>query len=134
MAQKRKIDDTVPDLSSVADQLCSWCMDRDTNLWRSHVESQAFVIADMTMEDCPIVFASEGFFQLTGHTRDDVIGKNCRFLQGCVPRARTPPLCNAATNAVRAPEPALRCLPRAAPTPTARRSRPSGPPSRPGRP
>ncbi|EOD17658.1 hypothetical protein EMIHUDRAFT_75737, partial [Emiliania huxleyi CCMP1516] len=29
-----------------------------------------------------IVAANEAFAQLTGHAREDVIGRNCRFMQG----------------------------------------------------
>lgn len=88
MSTKRKQPDSATfsssqNLASVADRLCGWCMDRDSNLWRSHVESQSFVIADMTEDDCPIKFASQGFLALTGYERDEIIGKNCRFLQGC---------------------------------------------------
>jgi len=32
--------------------------------------------------DCPIVYASPGFARLTGYPADDVLGGNCRFLQG----------------------------------------------------
>ncbi|KAG1667972.1 hypothetical protein FOA52_008344 [Chlamydomonas sp. UWO 241] len=30
----------------------------------------------------PLVFASEGFYEMTGYGPDDVLGHNCRFLQG----------------------------------------------------
>ncbi|PWN18472.1 hypothetical protein BCV69DRAFT_252862, partial [Microstroma glucosiphilum] len=30
----------------------------------------------------PIVLASEGFLAVTGYTRQEVLGRNCRFLQG----------------------------------------------------
>ena len=87
MSAKRKQPETNfdagQDLAFVADRLCGWCMDRDSNLWRSHVESQSFVIADMTEEDCPIKFASQGFMDMSGYKREEIIGKNCRFLQGC---------------------------------------------------
>jgi len=34
------------------------------------------------LPDCPIVFASEGFYNMTGYSADEILGKNCRFLQG----------------------------------------------------
>lgn len=40
------------------------------------------VIADASIADSPIVLANEAFLNLTGYTADEVIGKNCRFLQG----------------------------------------------------
>jgi len=43
---------------------------------------QNFVITDPALPDNPIVYASEGFLDLTGYTRDQVLGRNCRFLQG----------------------------------------------------
>lgn len=33
-------------------------------------------------DDCPLVLVNEPFLKLTGYTRDEVIGRNCRFLQG----------------------------------------------------
>lgn len=41
-----------------------------------------FVIADFTHKDQPLIFISDSFMELTGYQREDVIGKNCRFLQG----------------------------------------------------
>ena len=43
---------------------------------------QNFVITDPSMPDNPIVYASEGFLLLTGYTLQQVLGRNCRFLQG----------------------------------------------------
>ncbi len=40
------------------------------------------LITDPNLPDNPIVFANEAFFRLTGYGRDEVIGHNCRFLQG----------------------------------------------------
>jgi PAS domain S-box-containing protein len=42
----------------------------------------AMVITDPLRDDNPIVFCNEAFQQLTGYGRDEVIGRNCRFLQG----------------------------------------------------
>lgn len=40
------------------------------------------VISDPRQHDNPIVLANAAFLDLTGHTADEVIGRNCRFLQG----------------------------------------------------
>ena len=37
---------------------------------------QTFVVSDATRPDCPIVYASSGFFGMTGYGSDEVIGKN----------------------------------------------------------
>jgi PAS domain S-box-containing protein len=42
----------------------------------------AFVISDATWREFPIIYASAGFFSLTGYSPQEVIGQNCRFLQG----------------------------------------------------
>lgn len=39
-------------------------------------------LADPDIEDAPIVYANKAFENLTGYTQEDIIGKNCRFLQG----------------------------------------------------
>ena len=41
-----------------------------------------FVITNPNMPDNPIVYASSGFYQLTGFPPEEVMGRNCRFLQG----------------------------------------------------
>lgn len=43
---------------------------------------QNFAISDPTLADNPIVYVSQGFLNLTGYTLDQVLGRNCRFLQG----------------------------------------------------
>jgi phototropin len=43
---------------------------------------QTFVVSDATRPDCPIIYASEGFFTMTGYSAKEVVGRNCRFLQG----------------------------------------------------
>ncbi|CAK8575946.1 unnamed protein product [Lathyrus sativus] len=43
---------------------------------------QTFVVSDATKPDYPILYASAGFFNMTGYTSKEVIGRNCRFMQG----------------------------------------------------
>ncbi|CAM6027758.1 unnamed protein product [Sphagnum balticum] len=43
---------------------------------------QTFVVSDATQPDFPILYASAGFFNMTGYSPKEVIGRNCRFLQG----------------------------------------------------
>ncbi|KAI0969082.1 PAS domain-containing protein [Xylaria arbuscula] len=43
--------------------------------------SCAFVVCDLTQNDCPIIYVSDNFQNLTGYSRHDIVGKNCRFLQ-----------------------------------------------------
>ncbi|KAJ4895661.1 Phototropin-1 [Raphanus sativus] len=43
---------------------------------------QTFVVSDATKPDYPIMYASAGFFNMTGYTSKEVVGRNCRFLQG----------------------------------------------------
>jgi PAS domain S-box-containing protein len=56
---------------------------QDFNLVQSIQRSQhSFVITDPSLQDNPIVFASDDFLSLTGYSREEVLGRNCRFLQG----------------------------------------------------
>lgn len=43
--------------------------------------SCAFVVCDVSQHDLPIVYCSEVFERLTGYTRHEILGRNCRFLQ-----------------------------------------------------
>nr|AML78017.1 putative LOV domain-containing protein [Hypecoum procumbens] len=43
---------------------------------------QTFVVSDASRPDCPIIYASSGFFTMTGYASSEVVGRNCRFLQG----------------------------------------------------
>ena len=44
--------------------------------------SEGITIGIMSEEDSPLIYANEGFARLTGYDVKDVVGKNCRFLQG----------------------------------------------------
>jgi PAS domain S-box-containing protein len=40
------------------------------------------VVADVRLPDQPLVLANAAFLDLTGYAESEVIGRNCRFLQG----------------------------------------------------
>lgn len=44
--------------------------------------SCGLVISDLSQEDNPLIYVNTGFERVTGYKRDEVLGKNCRFLQG----------------------------------------------------
>ena len=55
----------------------------DFSLIRSIQNSQqCFIITDPSLHDNPIVYASDDFLTLTGYSQEEVLGRNCRFLQG----------------------------------------------------
>jgi PAS domain S-box-containing protein len=39
-------------------------------------------LANPDIEDCPIIYANKVFERLTGYSQAEIIGRNCRFLQG----------------------------------------------------
>lgn len=44
--------------------------------------AEGITISIMSEDDRPLLYVNEGFERLTGYNAEDVIGKNCRFLQG----------------------------------------------------
>ncbi len=42
---------------------------------------EGVVIADARREDMPMIYCNEGFAEMTGYSVQDVLGKNCRFMQ-----------------------------------------------------
>ena len=47
------------------------------NAWNN-----CLVVTDAGANNFSILYANRGFERLTGYNRDDIIGRNCRFLQG----------------------------------------------------
>lgn len=44
--------------------------------------SEGITVSDPALPDNPLVYVNPGFTRLTGYTGKDVLGRNCRFLQG----------------------------------------------------
>jgi sigma-B regulation protein RsbU (phosphoserine phosphatase) len=46
------------------------------------VAAEGITIADARLPDRPLIYANEGFERMTGYPVAEVMGRNCRFLQG----------------------------------------------------
>jgi len=67
----------------IIQQSAKLLIESDYRLIQSLVISQQnFVISDPLLPDNPIVYASDGFCKMTGYKLEEVLGRNCRFLQG----------------------------------------------------
>ncbi len=44
--------------------------------------AEGIVISDPNQPDDPLIYVNDGFERLTGYSRREVLGRNCRFLQG----------------------------------------------------
>ena len=59
-------------------------MDKGTDPFAAAVRTtrMPMVVTDPRQHDNPIVFVNEAFCKLTGYSRTEIVGRNCRFLQG----------------------------------------------------
>lgn len=46
------------------------------------VVSSGLTIADATQKDFPLIYCNQAFSEMTGYSSEEVMGRNCRFLQG----------------------------------------------------
>jgi phosphoserine phosphatase RsbU/P len=46
------------------------------------VAAEGITIADARLPDRPLIYANDGFARVTGYSIPEVLGRNCRFLQG----------------------------------------------------
>lgn len=55
----------------------------ELELFKKAVDStnSGIVITDARQEDNPIIFCNSGFEKITGYEEEEILGKNCRFLQ-----------------------------------------------------
>ena len=52
------------------------------DMLNSDSSSIPFTVTDPKRKDNPIIYASDAFSTLTGYSNSEIVGKNCRFLQG----------------------------------------------------
>lgn len=57
----------------------AWLVLKDRAL---DVAAEGITIADARLPDRPLIYANEGFERMTGYRPAEVMGRNCRFLQG----------------------------------------------------
>lgn len=60
------------------DGLAAWLALKDRAL---DVAAEGITIADARRPDRPLIYANQGFERITGYRVDEVVGRNCRFLQ-----------------------------------------------------
>ena len=68
-----------PETTTEPDDAAAWLALKDRAL---EVASEGFTIADARRPDQPLIYANQGFERITGYSVADVMGRNCRFLQG----------------------------------------------------
>lgn len=51
--------------------------------------AEGITIVDAQLPDRPLIYVNAGFERLTGYSSEDVVGRNCRFLQGAGTDAET---------------------------------------------
>jgi len=56
-------------------------MSKVSLLRRPAMSDLSISIADATLEDIPLIYVSAGFERLCGYQAEEIIGRNCRFLQ-----------------------------------------------------
>jgi PAS domain S-box-containing protein len=58
--------------------------DRSSDIFFAAVETtrMPMIVTDPLQPDNPIIFANRAFLQMTGYSSSEIVGANCRFLQG----------------------------------------------------
>lgn len=59
-----------------------WVTDESIDRYSLEQLPVSITVADPRQPDMPLVFVNAAFEQTTGYSSDEVIGRNCRFLQG----------------------------------------------------
>lgn len=65
-------------------QAVSEAINLDVDLLEQAIEAcdVSITIADLSRPDAPLCFVNQAFLNTTGYAREEIIGRNCRFLQG----------------------------------------------------
>ncbi len=57
-------------------------LDRACEIMRDDEHERSCLITDPHRPDNPITFVTKAFCRQTGYSEDEVVGRNCRFMQG----------------------------------------------------
>mmetsp|Transcript_4907 Transcript_4907/g.17034 ORF Transcript_4907/g.17034 Transcript_4907/m.17034 type:complete len:1034 (+) Transcript_4907:88-3189(+) len=68
--------------SSSEPQDSMFCLDDENMVAATDAALHSFCISDPTRSGNPLVYVSSGFEAVTGYSREEVLGRNCKLLQG----------------------------------------------------
>ncbi|MFF9549830.1 PAS domain S-box protein [Methylobacterium fujisawaense] len=71
-----------PDAPSTASEAGVGTLRPDLLFTAADKTRMAMIVTDPNLPDNPIVFANRAFLELSGYAAEELIGRNCRFLQG----------------------------------------------------
>ena len=66
----------------IANELAGLDRHTDPFVAAVHATRMPMIITNPRQNDNPVVFANDSFCRLTGYSREEIVGRNCRFLQG----------------------------------------------------
>ncbi len=70
------------DARSAGDRLVAGHVSEDPFTAAFKATRMPMIVTDPSQPDNPIIFCNDAFRKLTGYSDDEIIGRNCRFLQG----------------------------------------------------
>lgn len=73
---------SIADDERIAGELAGLDRHTDPFVAAVHATRMPMIITNPRLPDNPVVFVNESFVRLTGYPKEEIIGRNCRFLQG----------------------------------------------------
>jgi PAS domain S-box-containing protein len=73
---------SIADDERIAGELAGVTRHTDPFVAAVHATRMPMIITNPRLPDNPVVFANDSFCRLTGYERGEIVGRNCRFLQG----------------------------------------------------
>ena len=73
---------SVTDDQRIANEISGLDRNTDPFVAAVHATRMPMIITNPRLPDNPVVFANDAFCRLSGYPRGEIVGRNCRFLQG----------------------------------------------------